>query len=641
MKATMRTAVLTVGLLSFVVPPIRAALPSGKQFTNAIGMQFARIEAGNFVMGQGDTPPRSRAEWETRDWDEAPAHRVTISRAFYLGTCEVTNAQYERFDPAHKKDRGKGGVSAADNEPVVFVTWQQAVDYCAWLTKQEGKPYRLPTEAEWEYACRAGTTSAFNTGASLTPEQANLGVAADGKALKTVTVGSYKPNAWGLHDMHGNVAEWCADWYGMYAKGEQTDPVGSVAGYARVTRGWSFNKPSFWKDGSRYARSSNRAGHLPDDANRYTGFRVALGEKLTTAPLPVVVPAHQLNVRQGPPPKSIVDAAKPYFVDFTSAAKNSTMAKDSWGPIFSQHNHFAAVCVCPNGDVLAAWYTTVGEPGRELAQAASRLRVGSDHWDAASLFFDVPDVNDHAPVLFCDGKRMYHFCTQSLRGWDDAAVMMRTSDDSGATWSKPRIILTRDDPRHMIQPCSAFRRKDGVLVLALDGDNHKDERILTSADGGKTWTVGKGDMRASAGGRYVIHPAAVPLADGSVLAFLRGPDPMPAAVSKDLGETWVVTPTPFPGIGGGQKAAALRLSSGALLLCAADTKKMLVGGGTYAALSFDDGKTWPHVRKVDGVGGYMAVAQGADGVIYLVGSRMGCAAFNEAWLKEGKPPPVR
>ncbi len=620
-------------LFAFSVAALAAEPPTARTFINTIGMKFVEIKPGTFVMGQGDAAPRDRGEWAARDWDEAPAHPVKITRPFHLSVCEVTNAEYERFDPAHKKYRGKDGVSSADDEPVVFVTWQQAVDFCAWLTKQEGKPYRLPTEAEWEYACRAGTTTLFNTGETLTPEQANLGVGRDGKALKAVAVGSYKPNAWGLHDMHGNVAEWCADWHGPYAAGEQADPVGRADGYARVTRGWSFLAPSVWKDGTRFARSANRSGHLPDDANRYTGFRVALGAMPTTAPLPVVVLPHQMDVRQEPF-RSDRDPKKPYFIDYVKAGKNPVIAKDSWGPIFSNHNHYAAVCVCPNGDVLAAWYTTVGEPGRELAQAASRLRAGSDQWDAASLFFDVPDVNDHAPVLFCDGKRMFHFCTQSLRGWDDAAVMMRTSDDSGATWSRARIILARDDPRHMSQPCSAFVGKDGVMVLACDGDVHKDERVLTSRDGGKTWSVGKGDMRASAGGRYVIHPAAVALGDGSLLAFLRGPDPMPAAVSKDLGETWDVQPTQFPGIGGGQKAAALKLSSGALLLCGADTKKKLVGGGTYAALSLDDGKTWPHVRKVEGVGGYMAAAQAADGVIYLVGTRMGCAAFNEAWLKE-------
>src|SRR5260370_23196614 len=161
------------------VSPLRAETPTAKQFTNSLGMKLVRIEPGAFVMGQGDAPPRDRKEWEARDADEAPAHRVKITKTFYLGACEVTNAQYERFDPAHQKYRGLDGVSTADDDPVVFVTWRPAGDFCAWLSKQEGKPYRLPTEAEWEYACRAGTATAFSTGDALTPEQAHVAVDLD------------------------------------------------------------------------------------------------------------------------------------------------------------------------------------------------------------------------------------------------------------------------------------------------------------------------------------------------------------------------------------------------------------------------------------------------------------------------------
>jgi hypothetical protein len=264
------------------------------------------------------------------------------------------------------------------------------------------------------------------------------------------------------------------------------------------------------------------------------------------------------------------------------------------------------------------------------------LRVGADQWDEASLFFDVPDVNDHAPVLFCDGKRIFHFCTQSLHGWDYASNIVRWSDDNGVTWSHPKIILPRDDPHRLSQPCSAFQARDGTLVLACDGDNHVDERLMISKDRGQTWTVGKGDMRKAYAGKYVIHPAIVPTSDGAILAFLRGPHPMPVLTSKDWGDTWSSRETPLPGIGVGQKIAAMRLASGAILLCSQDSKKKLVGGGAYAALSLDDGKTWPHLRKVEGVAGYMSVAQAPNGVIYLFGTRMGCAAFNEAWVREGK-----
>jgi formylglycine-generating enzyme required for sulfatase activity len=626
---------------AFFIPPVEAG--DDKTVTNSVGMKLARIEAGEFVMGSGEIPPRSREEWDARDWDEAPAHKVRISRPFYMGTTEVTNAQFEQFDPEHKNLRGKHGISKADDEPVVMVTWQQAADYCAWLAKKEGKPYRLPTEAEWEYACRAGTTTAYNTGDQLTPEQANFGQTPDGKRRDNVRpIGSYKPNAWGLHDMHGNVAEWCLDWYGPYEPGEQIDPVGREDGWGRVTRGWSYLRSSHKRGAARYCRSANRSGHLPEDVNRVTGFRVVQAELPATKPLPIPEPPlNQRNVKQTPAPREGPDPAKPYFVDFAKTGTSVALPENQWGPIFTTWNHFAAATACPNGDILAVWYSCTQEEGRECAQAASRLRAGSDKWEPASFFFGTPDCNTHAPVLLSDGKRLYHFFTQSLAGWDDAADCMRTSDDSGATWSKPRIILRREDPLRMSQPCSAFVAKNGKRVLAVDGDfAHRDERVMTSADEGKTWTVSAGDLRKAAG-KYAIHPAVVQRDDGAYLAFLRGPDPLPAFTSSDEGKTWEPVTTPFPGIGVGQKAAALKLAGGALLLCSIDNKKKLVGGGTFAALSLDDGKTWPHIRKIDGPTGYMALTQAANGVICLVGSggRIRSVAFNEAWLKEGKAVP--
>jgi formylglycine-generating enzyme required for sulfatase activity len=635
---------LTLTLLGAAAAPLvpgSDATRSAGAITNSVGMTLKYLEAGEFLMGEGDAPPRSREEWLHHDSDEAPAHQVLISRPFYLSVHEVTNAQYERFDLNHKKLRGEHGATKEDDEPVTFVTWQQAMDFCGWLSKQEGKPYRLPTEAEWEYACRAGTTTLFSTGERLLPEQANLGLTPDGKPRPAaMNVGSYKPNPWGLFDLHGNVAEWCLDWHGPYEAGKQTDPVGRADGHARVVRGWSYLQPGN-QGAARFARSANRSGLLPEDANRYAGFRVVQAEMPSSKPLPVAaVPLHQKDVKQTASPRSGPDRDKPYFVDYAIGQKNPTIAPNSWGPIFSNHNHYSAACVCPNGDVLAVWYTCVGERDRQLAQAASRLRAGSDQWEPASLFFGVPDVNCHAPVLLRDGGRIYHFCTQSLHGWDHASNIMRYSDDSGATWSKPQIILPRTAPDHLSQPCSAFVAADGTLVLACDGDLHKDERLMLSADRGQTWKVAKGDMRQALG-KSAIHPAVVARKDGAILSFLRGPDPMPLLVSEDNGDTWEVTQSPFPGISGGQKAAVLRLASGAILLLTIDRNRQL-GGGAVVALSLDEGKTWPHARKVDApVGGYLSLAQAPNGTIYLIGSRMNFAACNETWIREGKPWPVK
>lgn len=623
-------------LFLVLVPAIvRAAeSPTEKEFVNSIGMRLVRVQPGEFTMGTSEPAPANEEEWRERDWDESPAHRVKITAPVYFGAVEVTNKQYEQFDPAHNKLRGLGRVSKSDEEPVTMVSWQQAVAFCKWLSKKEGRLYRLPTEAEWEYACRAGAATKFHTGDTITDKQANI---TEIERTRTRPVGEYKPNAWGLHDMHGNVEEWCHDWYGPYEDAEQTDPVGRADGYVRVTRGGSYDAWDGQLKSARYARSANRSGRLPEDANRCTGFRVVLGELPATKPLPLATPARfAQDVKQSPAPKTGPDSDTPYFDDFKG--RRATIPENTWGPIFSKWNHFTACCVCPNGDVLACWYTTKRESGRELAQAASRLPAGSNQWQPASLFFDVPDVNDHAPVLLTHKGRIYHFASQSLRGWDETTNVMRTSDDNGSTWSKPRIIFRREGPHNLSQACSAFAKGD-TIYLAVDGSSHRTESLLVSKDAGDTWNVAPGDMRKTVG-KYAIHPAIAPGKEGSILSFLRGPDPLPRLVSRDEGATWEISETPFAGIGVSQKATAMRLASGALLLCVLDARKPPITGkrGIVAALSYDDGETWAHIRTVSpDYRGYLSGAQAPNGVIYLYGSQMSSVAFNEAWLKEGKP----
>lgn len=164
---------------------------------------MVEIPAGTFYMG---------SDGGGEDYDEAPVHQVTISRAFRMGKTEVTNAQYERFRPEHKLLRGKNNVSTADDDAVVNISYQDAMDFCAWLSQKEGKYYRLPTEAEWEYACRAGTYTLYYTGDGLPSSmQRNQTVARDYQPV-SLKVGQTPANAFGLCDMHGNVEEWCLDW---------------------------------------------------------------------------------------------------------------------------------------------------------------------------------------------------------------------------------------------------------------------------------------------------------------------------------------------------------------------------------------------------------------------------------------------
>ena len=222
-----------------------------QEATNSIGMKFRLVPAGQLVMGS-----------ESGYDDEKPAHRVTMSRPLYLGVHEVTQAQYKQVtgsNPSHFK---------GPNRPVENVTWNDAQDFCRRLSDREGVEYRLPTEAEWEHACRAGTTTRYSLGDSA----AALGDHAwyrDSSGYRTHDVGQRKPNAWGLYDMHGNVWEWCHDWFGPYAAVAQTDPKGPGEGADRILRGGSWGVTP---DGCRCAYR-NRSS--PDARHYGVGFRIA------------------------------------------------------------------------------------------------------------------------------------------------------------------------------------------------------------------------------------------------------------------------------------------------------------------------------------------------------------------------------
>jgi formylglycine-generating enzyme required for sulfatase activity len=233
---------------------------------SGVKMEFTLIPAGEFMIGS----PRSEKD---RDRDEGPRHRIKISKGFYMSLSEVTQAQWKvvmSTNPSHFK---------GDSLPVEQVSWNDAVEFCKKLSQQEGKTYRLPTEAEWEYACRAGTTTPFNTGETINTNQSNYhgnyiyGIGRKGiNRQKTSVVGTFTPNAFGLYDMHGNVWEWCSDWYGQdyYSKSPEVDPEGPGSGSLRVLRGGS------WDLAPRYCRSAERAWFKPVFQSYSHGFRVVL-----------------------------------------------------------------------------------------------------------------------------------------------------------------------------------------------------------------------------------------------------------------------------------------------------------------------------------------------------------------------------
>jgi formylglycine-generating enzyme required for sulfatase activity len=256
---------------------------TAKELKNSIGMTLIRIPAGVFLMG-------SPAEEKHRGSDETQ-HEVSITKPFYLGAFEVTQGHYAKImgaNPSHFSAKGGGKQQVQERDtsdyPVERVSWLDAVEFCKKLSAKEEKTYRLPTEAEWEYACRAGTKTVFHPGNDFHSYLANingLGYSSYGKETSgpfyrcTVKVGEYKRNDFGLFDMHGNVQEWCADWYAedYYKKSPKNDPPGPKDGTERVLRGGS------WPSSAKACRSAAR-NHLPPDDKTYTtGFRVVLEAK--------------------------------------------------------------------------------------------------------------------------------------------------------------------------------------------------------------------------------------------------------------------------------------------------------------------------------------------------------------------------
>ncbi|MGE5243202.1 MAG: formylglycine-generating enzyme family protein [Betaproteobacteria bacterium] len=227
-------------------------------------LPLVEIGAGRFMMGS------PTAEFG-RGIDEVQ-HEVTITRPFFLGRFEVTQHDWRAVMGANPSHFG-----GCERCPVERVNYFEVREFLARLnTGQREFVYRLPTEAEWEYGCRAGTTTPFNTGADLTAEQANyngtfpyIGFRHGPNRERTTPVGSFAPNAWGLYDMHGNVWEWTADWYGPYPAGPAADPTGPRTGEKRVIRGGS------WYFDANSARCALRYTHAPQDRGFSLGFRVA------------------------------------------------------------------------------------------------------------------------------------------------------------------------------------------------------------------------------------------------------------------------------------------------------------------------------------------------------------------------------
>ncbi len=652
-----------------------SVVPSwGQIHKNTIGIDLIEIPSGYFWMG---------SEGKGENYDEAPVHKVHITNPFRMGVTEITNTQYEAFDPSHAKYRGIHGLSANDDDAVIYVSYNDAIAFCKWLSEKEGKIYRLPTEAEWEYACRAGTYSPYYTGDYLLESFLKNQKLYRDIVPVSLQVEQTKPNSFGLYDMHGNVEEWCLDWYAPYPNiGETTNPLGAMDGLYRVTRGGSHGTPV------QFLRSANRMAMIPEDKHWLTGFRIVQSDYPLDGEYsnPTPKPDCMLNVSQDSYLWNI--NKEPIFKEPTSYVKKPDCCSHT---PFYNHNHCPTITWCDNGDLLAVWFSADQENGREMVILGSRLRKGNAEWDKASLFFKVPDRNMTGSALFNTRDSLLFINGVEAAGdWQNLAIMQQSSTDNGQTWSKPRLIAPEHTKRHQIIS-GTIKTKQGWFIQAADAspESNGGTAIHISKDGGKTWNdpnsgipnnFKEGGQGSNIAG---IHAGIVELKNGSLMALGRGDaiknrnglERMPMSVSKDMGKTWTYKASEFPPIDGGQRLVLMRLNEGQLLLVSFThhpyrlknngEKGMLfkdkngndyIGYGMYAALSYDDGKTWP-VKKLltDGKErllygqawtgyflmdklnaeprGYLAATQSPDNIIHLLSSGIHYQ-FNLNWLLE-------
>jgi len=258
LKYFLLVAVLVLAVVgtSNLVTGCRAEKPNteaGDVIVNSIGVKLAYIPAGVFEMGSGVD--------ESGRQDDELLHRVELTRAFRIGVTEVTQAQWEAI-MGFNRSNFKG-----ENLPIEKISWRDVVSFCKKLSEKEGKVYRLPTEAEWEYACRAGSMSRF----SGTGDIDDMAWYAENSGDKTHPVGEKGANAWGLYDMHGNVSEWCGDRYRAdYPEEDVVDPNGPAEGKYRVVRGGS------WSSFERACRCAARSSVPVSYQLKQTGFRVLM-----------------------------------------------------------------------------------------------------------------------------------------------------------------------------------------------------------------------------------------------------------------------------------------------------------------------------------------------------------------------------
>jgi formylglycine-generating enzyme required for sulfatase activity len=610
------------------------------------------VPPGSFVMGADAAPlpdavTKGFGVMSTRpdhgDFDEVPAHPVHISAAFNIAVTEVSPAEYRLFDPTYTPNPATPAYASG-------ISWQQAMAYCAWLAKKTGKPWRLPTEAEWEYVARAGGTKLFG----------------NSDTMPTVDT----PNPFGSKNMGVGRPEWTLDWYGPYQPGAQTDPVGAISGYTKAVRGGGLD---FRKSATKttpdlnvpatapyFARPANRASMAPADASKQgnIGFRVVQAPLPTTKPTPAQQFFFETAIKQQPiAPNATTtgpDPAKPWYYthELFPNLNGHSMPGVGWklglAPGLGVNYHNSSIQVLPNGDLIAAYYNApVNEDDPDQTILIMRRRAGSEDCDMPEPFPVFADAALAGPVFWNDtthpNKLWMFFGFPRLIGAPPFAYM--TSTDSGVTWSPVTFPhFPKPIGRYVSQPINSIvRAKDGTIYIPTDSTGKDDDGngsisvVWATKDEGKTWY----DTGGRTAGR---HTTIVIAKNGDLLGYggknseINGH--MPMARSTDGGKTWHKSETPFDELLSGERPSIIRLASGRLFFVAdlnPKHEKHIHKDGAYVALSDDDGAHWTTKRLPPDIltVGYTTATQGPDGIIHIVTSKNKPdyeIELNEAWV---------
>jgi hypothetical protein len=591
-----REAVLIV-LAAGLCLGARAESPSGPSFTNSLGLELVRMGPGTFTMGVGTDP--KLADAGTLDYDEQPAHQVTLTRVFYVLKGKVTQEDYARS--------GLPG-SATD------ASWDQAAAFCRWLSRREGRRYRLPTEAEWEYAFK-----------------------------------ETRSGRQGALDMEGR--EWVRDWHGVFPVDSLADPTGPLTGTTKVIR-----------EGAHRASLSPDAKNSPWELGA-SGFRVVCvtdpPPKALAGPPPFAQAAIKQSIApalQGPDPRV------PYFTVRFALPIPPENETGLYGPLTGldqsvmAHQHSPGFEILPNGDALAIYFSAKDARGTNESDGntrfvQARLRFGAEEWDPPELFMDFKPLNDQSGLLWTEGNTVRFFGGgRGASPW--MPFKMATTTNNGATWvaTLPHLDAPAND--YTAQPIvNAFRAPDGAMYFAMDAA--KDQSFLwRSLDNGVRWH----DM----GGRTVgRHSTIVPL-DGTVSLLAIGGKSTsingwsPKSTSHDWGVSWSNgTESAFPALGGNQRPCLIRLANGHLCFASDSYHRKaekspggwVAGQGCMVGVSTNNGTTWrirrlpvelPHeADRKFGTLGYATLRQAPNGVIHLLATMTHPCLhyeFNEAWV---------